>query len=225
MNEWIRNLPKPVAVLASWNGAAREVTMACRKMNIAVPEQVAVLGTGNDKYHCLLCSPYLSSLDPGLKRLGYESAKMLDRMLRKGRTRVKAGPTLFPPIRVVTRQSTDVIAVSDERVAAVVRNIREHLAEGVNVKQLVRKLNVGRRTLEIAFKKHLGRTVYDEIVRTQIERASRLLEDGERSVEEIAQHCGFQYVSHFRTFFKKHTETTPLEYRTHNQRQRYQGIP
>jgi len=226
MNEWLRKLPKPVAVLASWDGAAHEVTMACRKMNIAVPEQVAVLGIGNDEYQCLLCNPYLSSLDPGLERLGYESAQMLDNMLRKtGKKRVQTGPTLFPPIRVVTRQSTDVIAVSDERVAAAVRKIHEHLSAGVNVKLLARELGIGRRTLEIAFKKHLGRTVYDEIVRAQIARASRLLEDGELSVAEITQHCGFQQVSHFRTFFKKHTGTTPLEYRIRNQRRRYQGIP
>ncbi|MCL2645492.1 MAG: DNA-binding transcriptional regulator [Phycisphaerales bacterium] len=224
MNEWIRKLPKPVAVLASWDGAAREVTMACRKMNIAVPEQVSVLGTGNDEYQCLLCSPHLSSLDPGLERLGYESARMLDHMLRKG-GRVKAGPILFPPIRVVTRQSTDVIAVSDERVAAAVRKIHEHLTAGVNVKQLVHELGMGRRTLELAFKKHLGRTVYDQIVRTQIERASRLLEDGELPVAEIAQRCGIQHASHFCAFFKKQTGSTPLEYRSRNQRQRYQGIP
>ena len=236
MNEWIRKLPKPVAILASWDGAAREVTMACRKMNIAVPEQVAVMGIGNDKYQSLLCSPYISSLDPGLERLGYESAKMLHHMLapgsaggsrgsaKKGRL-AKAGPKLVLPIGVVTRQSTDVIAVSDERVADAVRKIHEHLTAGVNVKLLVRELGIGRRSLEMAFKKHLGRTIHDEIARTQIERACRLLEDGECSTVEITQRCGFQQVSHFRTFFKKHTKSTPLEYRIRNQRQRYQGIP
>ncbi|MCL2646372.1 MAG: substrate-binding domain-containing protein [Phycisphaerales bacterium] len=240
MNEWIRKLPKPVAILASWDGAAREVTMACRKMNIAVPEQVAVMGIGNDKYQNLLCSPYISSLDPGLERLGYESAKMLDHMLRKqlapgsaegsrepagGKRGVKASPKLVPPIGVVTRQSTDVIAVSDERVVEAVRKIHEHLTAGVNVKLLVRELGIGRRSLEMAFKKHLGRTIHDEIARTQIERACRLLEDGECSTVEITQRCGFQQVSHFRTFFKKHTKSTPLEYRIRNQRQHYQGIP
>ncbi|MCL2641507.1 MAG: DNA-binding transcriptional regulator [Phycisphaerales bacterium] len=226
MNEWVRKLPKPVAILASWDGAAREVTMACKKMKIDVPEQVAVLGIGNDEYQCLFCSPHLSSVDTGLERLGYEAAQTLDNMLRKKEGgKVKGGPVLLPPIRVVTRQSTDVIAVNDERVAAAIRNIHDHLSTGINVKQLVRELSIGRRTLELAFEKHLGRTVYDEIVRTQIARASQLLEDGNLSVAKIAQHCGIQQPSHFCAFFKKHTGTTPLEYRSRNQRQRYQGIP
>jgi AraC-like DNA-binding protein len=44
--------------------------------------------------------------------------------------------------------------------------------------------------------------------------AKRLLEDGQRSIQEVSQAVGYEDVIFFRDLFKRHTGVCPMEYRT-----------
>lgn len=209
---WVKALPKPVAMFTVGDLPAREVAMACRAAGISVPHEVAIIGTDNDEFVGALCSPQLSSIDTDCYRVGFEAAGLLQRILQ-GEV-VAPGVTLVPPKRVVVRESTDVVAVENQQVMAAVEYIRENLAHGISVKQLVKHIGVARRTLEVAFRRHLHRSVHSEVVRAQVHRVSQFLSRSDLSLARIAAECGMRHRSHLNKLFKKATGLTPLEYRT-----------
>jgi LacI family transcriptional regulator len=213
---WVKKLPRPVGIFCTWDPVARTVAVACREAKIDVPREVAILGVNNDELQCGLFSPQLSSIDGGAQRVGFEAAHLLQRLMDG--EKVAKSVTEVQPLRVVVRESTDILAVPDANIAAATRHIQQELSTGVNVKQIVQRLGIGRRTLEVAFRTHLGRTVHDEIIRLQLERATHLLSDGHLSLADVAMECGFGYQSRMGNFFKKHTGMTPLEYRRAHQR-------
>jgi LacI family transcriptional regulator len=215
IRKWVKRIEKPVAVFTMGDGMARELAMACAEEKVEVPREVALLGTSNDELRCLQCKPYLSSIDLGGRQLGYEAARLLERLIRKNTKRPES--VTVPPVRVIMRHSTDVVAVADEHVVAACRYIEERLSEGVSVKEMLEALHVGRRTMELAFRKCLGRTIHEEIVRLQIQRASVLLETSRFNLDQIAAKCGMHYRTNLANFFKKYTGITPLEYRRRHQ--------
>ena len=104
---WLRRLAKPVAILCSNDVPARDLADTCRRLQFRVPEDVAILGVDNDELECRLTTPPLSTIELPAERIGFEAAKLLDRMM-SGRRPPKA-PLYLPPVRVVTRQSTDAL--------------------------------------------------------------------------------------------------------------------
>ena len=109
--QWIEQLPKPVGVMACNDIRAQQVLMACRVIGVGVPDEVAVLGVDNDELLCDLSDPPLSSVVPDTHRIGFEAASLLDQMMRGEHT--PEALTSIPPIGVLTRLSTDVLAIDD----------------------------------------------------------------------------------------------------------------
>lgn len=52
LQAWLRSLPKPVALFAAMDGRGRQVLDACMGADIAVPDELAVLGVDNDDLIC-----------------------------------------------------------------------------------------------------------------------------------------------------------------------------
>src|SRR5262249_56215211 len=67
---WIEDLPKPVGLMACNDIRGQQVLNACREVEIAVPEDVAVLGVDNADVLCDLSYPPLSSVAPATHRIG-----------------------------------------------------------------------------------------------------------------------------------------------------------
>ena len=122
-------------------------------------------------------------------RIGYEAAATLDRILSGKRP--PAGGTRIAPMRPVVRATSDTFDTDDALVASAVRFIREHAALGINVYDVLGAVPVSRRNLEVRFRRELGRTIHNEIVRTRVDRACRLLAETDMSIGAIAKACGF----------------------------------
>lgn len=220
IGEWIAGLPRPTAVFACYDPIGRQVLDACRRLGIAVPDEVAVLGVDNDEVLCGLAHPPLSSVIPNTMRTGYEAAALLDSMM-SGKI---IGPEvhLIPPVGIATRQSTDVLAVEDKPVARAVRFIRGQACEGICVDEVVRDSGLSRRLLETRFKRALGRSPHEEIVRVQILRVKELLSETDLPLAEIAERAGFNYVEYLSAVFKSKVGMPPGAYRN-EQRPRAPG--
>jgi LacI family transcriptional regulator len=117
-----------------------------------------------------------------------------------------------PPAGVITRQSTDVLAVDDPDVAAAVRHIRLHAFEGLSVKELLPAVAVNRRTLERRFVQVLGHTPLEEIRRVRLERAKSLLQT-DLPIYEVAKRSGFSTPEYLATSFLRATGKIPSQYR------------
>lgn len=209
---WVRELPKPIGILACYDIQAQRLLDACRDADVAVPEEAAVLGVDDDRLLCDLCTPALSSIIPDTQRAGYGAAEILDPMLRG-----KAAPVaelLVPPRGVAVRQSTDVLALDDRDVAAAVRMIREHACNGINVEDVLKQIPLSRRVFESRFRKHLGRTPHDEILRIKLDRVKQLLDETDLTLDEIATRSGFRHVEYLSVAFKRVVGLPPSRYRS-----------
>ncbi len=184
----------------------------CRQLGLNVPHEVAVVGSDNDAVVCDFSDPPLSSVSRNAWRAGYEAAALLDRLMAG-----KSAPShdiLIPPDGVVSRQSTDTLNVDDQKVAAAVRFMREHLHEGVGMDEVLRHVAISRRRLEIRFHRQLGRSPHDYLCRLRVESAVRFLEQPEQlKLQTIAMACGFSTVQHLRQAFRRQTGMAPLEFR------------
>lgn len=214
--DWIQRLPKPVGVMACYDLRGQQVLDACRRRGIAVPDEVAVIGVDNDELLCNLSDPPLSSVIPNTHRTGYEAAALLD-LLMSGEN-VPTLTHLIPPLGVATRQSTDVLAIEDRNVVQAVRFIRERACDGINVADVIKAVPQSRRLLEARFKKLIGRTPHEEILRVQMNRAKELLASTDLSLEAIAERTGFVHTEYLSVAFKRETGTPPSQYRALNRR-------
>ncbi len=211
MVAWLARQPRPLGVLACYDGRAQQVLEACQLGGWAVPDEIAVVGVDNDEVRCELCQPPLSSVQPNARRTGYEAAAMLARMMRG--ERLASQTQEVEPVRVVERQSTDVVAVADVRVAAALRFIREHVGEGIDVGDVLRAVPMSRTLLERKFKAVLGHSPHRQIVRQRIERARHLLAESEASIAVVAELAGFNDASYLSVAFRRETGESPRSFR------------
>jgi LacI family transcriptional regulator len=208
---WLQSLPKPVAVFCCYDIRGRLVLDTCRNFSIPVPDRVAVLSVDNDELLCSLAHPPLSSIIPNAMRTGYDAAALLARMMEG--EKVTPECRVVAPTGIITRQSTDVLAVEDAHVARAVQFIREHACEGICVDDVVKSSALSRRLLEGRFKKFLGRSPHEEITRLQILRVKELLAHTDLPLAEVADRTGFRYVEYLSAVFKQKTGVPPGKYR------------
>ncbi len=211
MAAWLRRLPKPTGVLACYDIKAQQLLDVCRGIDIAVPEELAVLGVDDDALLCNLCDPPLSSIAPDAHKTGYTAASLLDQLMSG--TAPPDEKFLIPPLGIETRQSTDTLAVDDPDVAAALHYIRENACLGINVDDVVKQSNLSRRVLESRFSKLLGRTPHTEITRLRIERIKRLLVETDQPLTAIAARTGYRHVEYLTVAFGKSVGMSPSAYR------------
>jgi LacI family transcriptional regulator len=212
LGKWLRSLPKPVGIMCCNDDRGQEVTDACRRAGIAVPDEVAVIGVDNDQALCNLSTPALSSVDGNAERIGYAAAAYLDRMMARGVTRLDR-EVLFPPSHVVTRLSTDTMAVDDPILARALRFIRDHACEEIGVGDVVEAAVTSRRYLERQMQALLGRTPNQEILRVRLRRAQELLLETDLPLETVARKVGFRSHKYLGDVFVRETGLPPGEFR------------
>jgi LacI family transcriptional regulator len=211
MAQWVRSLPKPAAVLTCNDSRGLQILRACVRAGIKVPDQVAVIGAGNDDCLCSLSHPPLSSVDLAPETIGYEAAALLDRMMSRRAPPLQ--PMLVPPRGIITRLSTDVLATDDAAVSQAVGFIREHAREDLRVADVLHHVKLSRSALEPRLKRVLGRTIHQEIHHVRIERVKALLATTNLPTKQVAGQTGFHSVQYLTRVFRNATGQTPASYR------------
>lgn len=208
---WLKSLPRPLGLMACNDARGRHVLDACYAHDVKVPEEIAVIGVDNDEVICDLAVPPLSSVEPDTIRIGFEGAELIERMIRGERAPEK--PKLIAPKGVVTRLSSDILAVGEPVLVGALHFIREHVSEGIDVNDVLERMVVSRSTLERLFRKWLGRTPKEEIRRLRIDRVKQLLLDTDYTLWEIARLAGFQTEPQLIVAFKSLVGQTPGRFR------------
>ena len=211
---WLAALPKPVGVFTYDDVMAARVCTMCLAAGLAVPEEVAVLGVGNNPLTCELSPVHLSSIDTAVEERGKLAALLL-RSLMHGKA-PPAAPIMVPPRSVVQRRSTDVLAVDDPSVAGAMRFMWDHLEQSLSVKDIAQEVGVGRRHLERAFRHHLGRGINAELRRKRLERCCEVLRSTTISITDLAPRLGFRSADYLHSSFRQAFGMTPRTYRMRN---------
>jgi AraC family transcriptional regulator, transcriptional activator of pobA len=80
--------------------------------------------------------------------------------------------------------------------------------------QFADKLNIHVNHLNRALKKTLTKTTTQIITERILSEAKALLQNSQLSVGVIGYALGFTEAAHFNNFFRKHTKTSPVKFRT-----------
>jgi len=208
--EWLHGLPKPIGIIAVSDARARQLLQACMRAGIAVPGQVALIGIDNDPLARMLTRIPLSSVIQGAQEMGRTAAHLLHRMLNGARldgTRI-----LVPPAGLNVLASTRHEPCRHPHVMQARHFIRQYACQGIKTEQVADYVGVSRSSLESHFRRELGRSVHDDILRFKLDAAKAILAREPGNIAEIAVGCGFTTVQYMHAVFKRELGCTPREY-------------
>jgi LacI family transcriptional regulator len=213
--KWLAAMPIPLGVLTSGDVLGGHVVAACEDHHVAVPEEIAVMGLGNKRRWCRMSPVPLSSLDWNDALRGREAVHLLHGMMNGNPP--PREPILIAPTGVVTRKSTDILAVEDVAVARAISFLWQHMSEPISINDAAHAAGISRSTLERRFRKQIGRSVNDELLRKRLERCRELLLSTKLPMADIAPQIGFLSKNYLHRAFRKHFDCSPKEFR-HRQR-------
>lgn len=211
---WLESLPKPVAILACDDCRAYHIIEASQQSkNIHIPDDISILGIDNDKSICLLSSPQISSLNQNTEQAGYDTAKMIEKALQ------------LPPEKkfnflhnivtkvtfITTRNSTDAYIHDNPIISKVLTFINHNINKKITVTDIVSIVNMSRRLLETTFRKEMGISIYQYILKMKVGKMTELFMDG-YSIQETSQELDIIDIKGMSRTFKKHTGMSPSEF-------------
>jgi LacI family transcriptional regulator len=211
MIDWLKQLPKPVALMACNDDNAHMVLEASRIAGLHIPEEIAVVGVDNDELICEISSPPLSSIAINAELASYHAAELLDKLMSK--QKVARETIVIHPTRVETRQSTDILAIEDQHVAMAMSFMRKNARERIFVDDVANAVALSRRVLEKKFRKLLDCSINDEIRRVRINQACDMIAQTNIPIEQIALKLNFTDSRDLIRNFKSEMDMTPSEYR------------
>ncbi|MDO5554045.1 MAG: DNA-binding transcriptional regulator [Planctomycetia bacterium] len=220
--EWLKQLPKPVAILACYDMVGMYVLQSCRLMNIHVPDMVAVMGINNDEIQCNLASPTLSSVVLNAPQVGYEACVLLDSLMRGEQPPERS--MVVPTLGIVTRRSTETKVVPDLTISRAMQFIRDYACDEIDVIDVAEHVKLARRTLERRFAKVYNCTPNQMIIQVRLKRACDLLRNSRMLVNIIAERVGFQSSSYFTILFHKQFGLLPKDYRKQARSRAREGL-
>ena len=186
----LRHAPKPLAFFAANDDYALEGIETCESVGLAVPEQVSIIGMDNSLLAVDAMHTPISSVDRNLEMVGYQGAELLDRLMQ-GKPAPKK-PIRIPPAGLITRKSSDLLAVNHPGVARSLRFLLKHYHEPIGVDDLAGVAAMSRRGFHQAFLEHIGRPPGHELQRVRIEHAKKLLIKSGQKMRTIGEECGYQ---------------------------------
>ena len=205
------SLPKPVGVIAASDVLAVQILEACRSCGLAVPDDVAVVGIGDDEVLCELATPGLTSVTHDRRRIGHEAARMLDEAMRAGRS--SSGVVFVPPTGIAVRRSSDVLGVEDADIRKALRAIQARGCTELSAAEVATTVGVPRRLLDRKFQRALGCTIHDELQRTKVAEAKRLLAETDHKLIVVSVRSGFAHAPQLCNVFKAIVGMSPMQYR------------
>jgi LacI family transcriptional regulator len=210
--EWLKQLPKPVAILASCDIFACHLINVAKEAGLNIPDEIAILGVNNDNAICNICDPPLSSIAFNFKKAGYNAAKLLDKMI-SGHETMQGQCIEIQPTHVETRGSTDVYAIDDPAIVQAMKYIKENGHTPLQVNAIADHVYMSKRLLQMKFHDVVGKSIHDEIIAAHFDIAKAMLIETNLPVDEIAVRSGFHYTSNMRRAFKKLTGMLPQKFR------------
>ena len=215
LSRWLSGLlassAKPLGVFAFDDADASRVESAALAAGLSIPDDVAILGAGDDEPLCESQIVALSSVRHDLRRIGYEGAALLHRLMN-GETPAE-GAVLVPPCGITERASTDTLALSTETGRKARDIYAKELVNPPSTEMLAARLGVSRATLDRTIASDIGLSPAKLLSRMRLDEAKRLLKSGEYSISEIAYKTGYCNPAYFVNTFRAETGLTPRSWR------------
>ena len=210
ITNWLRDLPKPIGLIATLPRFAGVISGMCYRDGLAMPEQVALLSLGDMLMGCQFGPVPLSAIDLSAQSTARIAMGLIDD-LRAGRS--VPACTYCPPDGIITRRSTDIVAIDNPTVARAVRFIWDHLDHNLAVADVAKAVKTPEHKLIRLFQRHFDRPVHAELRRARLERFAHLLRSTDLPVDQLAPQVGFANASYLTKVFRETHGLTPRQYR------------
>ena len=211
LTEWLKSLPKPIAIMACDDNQGNILLQACELCGLHVPYDVAVIGVDNDEILCNMSSPAMSTINVDIERGGSDTAAMVDRMVKD--PSYEGEDIVLKPLSVIERLSSSVFATKDKEILMALRYIHANIDSRIQVKDVLENVPLSRRLLEQRFKQMTGFTIYNYISLQRINRFAQLLISTNASISDIAARMDEFDTKSISRRFKEIKGCTPTEYR------------
>lgn len=209
---FLMELPSPVGLFAVDDALAAVVLRAAEKINKQVPNELAVIGFGDDLSYCHASLPALSSISYPGREAGFQAAKQIDQQLH--RQPVSQKNPRIPANTLLLRESTDFIAIDDEETVNLIRWIRLHAPrKSVQVSDLENQSEYSLSSIKSRFRKYLGHSPKEEIKKVRLQHLSYLLRNPTLSLSEISHAMQFSSTHEMSRFFLREAGERPTVYR------------
>jgi len=176
-----------------------------------VPGDIAVLGVDNEEVLCENTMPPLASIQPAFDEGGYQSAALLEGMMRG--TFKKPQKITYGVKQVILRGSGRSSRAVDRRLLRGLEFIRLNVSEPISVHDVAQHMQVSRRLAEMLFRNNLDRSILDEISNARLSRLENFLLETTLPIGQISLLCGYQTEMHAKRIFKKHHGITMSQFR------------
>ena len=93
------------------------------------------------------------------------------------------------------------------------RYIKDNFANNIRLSDIAGSVNMSSSYFSMIFKKALGLSPIEYLIRERVSKASSMLLETDKLVITIAQDCGFSSMSNFLEMFKRYTDRTPNNFR------------
>ena len=214
-NTWLarklKALSKPAAVFCIDDRMAVTVIEACQDSGIRVPDDIAVLGVGCLEIASACCGVSLSSIRVDFRKLGFQAAELLDRVLDGEKT--PTDTVLLAPEGIEERRSTYTLAVDDPAARKAIRFMLDNFTSPIGIPEMLEVAGITRRQLTYITEKELNRTPARLLEDTRIDKACELLETTNFPIKRVAYETGLGNALRLQRIFRKRLQTTPTDWR------------
>ena len=203
LRAWVRDLPKPAAVMAASDMRAADVINACKAEGILVPSQVSVVGVDYDISQHAKCDMSISSVILNSRMMGQQAVRELEFLFRHPAWRGRPHEVLIPAKDVFAGEST-ARSVSAMRLVKIARAyIDENRMQDLSPADVVAHLGCSRRLGELRFSQICGTTIRMSIEKARMDEAQRRIQAGE-TVNAIVKTMHFTSANQFYRIYKRH---------------------
>jgi LacI family transcriptional regulator len=211
LREWLRSIPKPIAIMACDDNQGTNLIEACHGIGIKIPSEVSVMGVDNDETLCSLGSTTLSSIQIDIEEGGRQTAALVERLVAD--PKAPAEDVVLRPVKIVGRMSTAAFATDDQQILKALLFIHKNALKKISVSDVMAEAALSRRLLERRFKNVTGKTLYEYITDQKLRYFAEQLTETDEQVINIALSMGENDTKSISRRFKQLYGCTPVEWR------------
>jgi LacI family transcriptional regulator len=211
LREWLRMIPKPIAIMACDDNQGANLIEACHGIGIRIPSEVSVIGVDNDESLCSLGSTTLTSIQIDIEEGGRQTAALVERLVSDPAAPVE--DVVLRPVKIVGRMSTAAFATDDQQILKALLFIHKNALKKISVSDVMAEAALSRRLLERRFKAVTGKTLYEYITDQKLRYFAEQLEETDEQVINIALSMGENDTKSISRRFKQLYGCTPMEWR------------
>ncbi len=193
-------------------GGLTKIQLALMERGWELPNELMMVVVDKDAQGIAQRAPIpLTAVDPDYWKQGHDGMKLLDELSR-GETPIERSKKI-KPLGLTRRLSTGFDSQKDKYVWRLVELIERSAFEQVGVGELMDRVGMSRRGIEVRFRKALNCSPLEYLTRHRLERVKEFLRSEDSSLAVLAERCGFSDGAYLSRIFKKVEKMTPGEYR------------